>query len=181
MQRFPYNHIVVIGTTGSGKSTLAKRISDRFGHSFIELDALHWEPDWQDAPLEIFTQRVQQAINQPKWVVAGNYRGVRNIIWGQADALLWLDFSFGRTLYQLTNRTIRRWWNHELLWGTNYETMSKHIKIWSSDSLFNWLLKTYGRRKREIPLLLQLPEYRHLKMLRFRHPADIDQWLDNMM
>ena len=54
MSSFPYQRIVVIGTTSSGKSTLAARLANRLHMDFIELDALHWEPNWQEAPLEDF-------------------------------------------------------------------------------------------------------------------------------
>lgn len=43
---FPYRRIVIIGTTSSGKSTLAEKLAQTLGLDFIELDALHWEPDW---------------------------------------------------------------------------------------------------------------------------------------
>jgi adenylate kinase family enzyme len=41
--------MVVIGTTSSGKSTLAKRLSERLGLDFIELDALYWRENWTPA------------------------------------------------------------------------------------------------------------------------------------
>lgn len=46
MTPFPYKRAVIIGVTSSGKSTLAENLAKRFGHHFIELDALHWEPHW---------------------------------------------------------------------------------------------------------------------------------------
>ncbi len=54
MSAFPYKRVVVIGVTSSGKSTLAETLARRFDMDFIELDALHWEPNWQEASLEIF-------------------------------------------------------------------------------------------------------------------------------
>jgi shikimate kinase len=45
MSAFPYKHVVVVGVTSSGKSTLAEKLAKRFGYKFIELDALHWEPN----------------------------------------------------------------------------------------------------------------------------------------
>ena len=38
--------VVVVGCSGAGKSTLATRIADVLGAPHIELDALHWGPDW---------------------------------------------------------------------------------------------------------------------------------------
>ncbi len=180
MTPFPYKRIVVIGVTSSGKSTLAGQLANRLNASFIELDALHWEPHWQEAPLEVFRARVVQALQAPAWVVAGNYHVVRDLVWSQAEALLWLDYSFPRVLWQLTRRTFTRWWTQELLWGKVREPLWVHFKLWSEASLYHWLVKTYWRRKREYPRLFDLPEYQHLAMLRFSHPRETAAWLETI-
>lgn len=177
MSPFPYKHIVIVGTTSSGKSTLAKHIADKFGHDYVDLDALHWEPNWTEAPDDVFRERVDKATRSKKWVVAGNYHTVRDIIWPKADAVIWLDYSLWRIFWQLTRRTFTRWWTHEHLWGTNYENLWMHFKLWSDESLFHWLFKTYWRRKREYPLLLKLPEHQHLKTLHFNHLSQTNEWL----
>jgi adenylate kinase family enzyme len=172
-----YNRIIVIGTTSSGKSTLAERIAKRLDMDFIELDALHWEPGWQEAPLEVFRVRVETAIKAERWIVAGNYHVVRDLIWPKAEAVIWLDYSLLRIFWQLTCHTFKRWWTQEPLWGTNRERLWVHFKLWSQESLFHWLFKTYWRRKRETPELLALPEHRHLKLIRFKHPRESQKWL----
>jgi len=175
-----YKRIVVIGVTSSGKSTLAENLAQRFDLYFIELDGLHWEPNWQEAPLDVFRARVEKAIETEKWVVAGNYHIVRDLIWPQAEVILWLDYPFLTVLWQLTRRTFTRWWTQELLWGTNYEPLLTHFKLWSQDSLFHWLFKTYWRRKREIPILLSQPENGHLKVIRFKNPNETKKWLQEL-
>jgi len=175
MSEFPYKRVVVIGVTSAGKSTLAETLARRFGMDFIELDALHWEPNWKEAPLEVFQDRVEKAIRAEKWSVAGNYHIVRDLIWPKAEAVIWLDYPFMTVFWQLSRRTFKRWWTRELLWGTNVELLSVHFKIWSQDSLFHWLLKTYWRRKREIPTYLA--EYPHLQLVRFAHPKETQKWL----
>lgn len=177
MNTFPYGRVVVVGVTSSGKSTLAEQLARRFGLSFIELDALNWEPNWQAAPLEIFRTRVEQATRGEKWIVAGNYHVVRDLVWPKAEAVIWLDYPLLTVLRQLTRRSLRRWWTRELLWGTNYEPFWIHLKLWSTESLYHWLFRTYWRRKREYPLLLSLPEHRHLKVIRLRHPRETEEWL----
>ena len=178
MPSFPYKHVVVIGVTSSGKSTLAERLAECFGLNYIELDALHWEPNWQAAPLEVFRTRVEKALQQSEtWIVAGNYQVVRDLIWPKADAVIWLDYSLWRVLWQLTRRNVKRWWSRELLWGTNREPIWTHFKFWSNESLYNWLFKTYWSRKREYPVLLSQPEHQHLKLIRFRYPGEMEEWL----
>jgi len=181
MSTFPYKRVVVIGNTSSGKSTLAEQLADRLDMDFIELDALHWEPNWQEAPLQIFRARVEAATQSARWVVAGNYHVVRDLVWPKAEAIIWLDYSLWRILWQLTRRTLVRWWSQELLWGTNRENLLIHFKLWSQESLFHWLFKTYWRRKREYPMLLSQPEHQHLKLIRFAHPKERDEWFRNLV
>jgi adenylate kinase family enzyme len=177
MSSFPYTRIVIIGTTSTGKSTLAEQIAQRLDLRCIDLDALHWEPEWHPAPLEVFRARVTEATSSGRWVVAGNYSSVRDLLWGSAEVIIWLDYSLPLIFGRLWKRTWRRWWHNELLWGTNRESMWKHFQLWSEESLFHWLFKTYWRRKREFPQLLAQPEYGHLKVFQFKSPEETDQWL----
>ena len=177
MSSFPYTRLVIIGTTSSGKSTLAERLADRLNLHCIDLDALHWEPGWQAAPPDVFRTRVIEATKSGRWVVAGNYSSVRDLLWSQGEAIIWLDYSMPIIFGRLWNRTWRRWWHNELLWGTNRESMVKHFKLWSDDSLFHWFFKTYWRRRREFPELLALPEHGHLKVFQFKHPHETEEWL----
>lgn len=177
MNPFPYKRMVVVGTTSSGKSTLAKRLSEKLSLDFVELDALHWEPNWVEAPNEVFRARVDSATHAKCWVVAGNYHVVRDLIWPRAEAIIWLDYPFWTIFWQMTRRTFTRWWKHELLWGTNYENLWTHFKLWSDDSLYRWLFKTYWRRKREYPLEFALPQYSHLKIIHLTSPREADEWL----
>lgn len=180
MSSFPYQRVVVVGVTSSGKSTLAETLSKRFDLHYIELDALHWEPNWQGAPLDVFRARVERATQADRWTVAGNYHVVRDLVWPKAEAVIWLDYPLRTVLWQLTRRTFRRWWTQELLWDTNRERLWTHFKLWSDESLYYWLFKTYWRRKREIPLLLSQPGHRHLASMRLNHPRETQEWLETL-
>lgn len=176
----PLSHIVVIGTTSSGKSTLAARLAGKLGADFIDLDALHWEPNWVEAADEVFRQRVELATRSGSWVVAGNYHVVRELLWRKADTLIWLDYPFRIVFWRLLTRTIRRAVTREKLFSDNVENFWTHMKIWSDESLFRWLFKTYWRRKREYPALFGLPENSHLHIIRFDHPARTEEWLEKI-
>ena len=180
MNSFPHKRIAVIGTTGAGKSTLAKILSKRFNIPYIELDALYWEPGWQEADPSVFWERVENAIDGEAWVTAGNYRVVQHLIWDKAEAVIWLDFPLYILFWRLLTRTVRRGWTQEELWNGNRETFWWHLKLWSQDSLFHWLFKTYWRRKREFPVLLSLPGYEHLTVYRFMHPSELETWLQSV-
>ncbi len=176
-ESFPYHRIVVIGTTGSGKSTLAEKLAAKMNFEFIELDALHWLPDWKHVTDDEFRVLVDEATRTSGWVIAGNYGVTRDLTWPRAEAVIWLDYPLWTLFWRLWRRTWSRWWTQELLWGTNYERLIPQFKIWSAeDSLFHWLFKTYWRRKRDYPRLLSLPEYSHLKVFHFRNQKETDEW-----
>ncbi len=177
MNTFPYKRAVVVGVTSAGKSTLAERLARRFELKYIELDALYWGPNWQPLPLDVFRACVEKATQAEKWIAAGNYHMVRDLLWSKAEAIIWLDYSIWRVLRQLTQRSFKRWWTRELLWGTNREPLWNHFKLWSKESLYNWLFQSYWRFKRRYTRLTSQPEYQHLKLIRFRHPGEVEKWL----
>ena len=171
--------IVVIGVAGSGKSTLAANLAQRLNLPFVELDALHWEANWTPAPLDIFRSRVEQALASGKWVVGGNYGKARDLIWTQADTLIWLDYPVYVSLWRLLRRSIRRIRTQEDLWGTgNHETWSN--QFFRRDALFIWAVQTNRKYNRLYPQLLAMPEHAHLKVWRFQSPQATQQWLDTV-
>ena len=109
--------VVVIGTTGSGKTTLARRLAGRLGVPHVELDALHWDPDWTEAPPAVFRERTARALAGDGWMADGNYGKVRDLVWPRADTVVWLDFPLFVTLWRLVRRTFRRALTREELWG----------------------------------------------------------------
>jgi adenylate kinase family enzyme len=177
---FPYQCIVIVGSTGCGKTTLAGKLAQKLALEHVELDALYWEADWTGVPREIFRARVEQAVSVPGWVCDGNYRNARDILWPRAQALIWLDYPFMTIFWRLLRRTWRDWRTQEPLCNGNHEVIWRHFKLWSNESIFHWLVESYGRHKREYPELFLRLENRHLAVLRFETPAGTQAWLDNI-
>jgi adenylate kinase family enzyme len=177
-RRVPPRRIVVIGTSGSGKTTLADLLAGRFGLPHIELDGLHWEPNWTEAATPIFRQRVAAAVAGDAWIVDGNYSKARDLIWPRADTIVWLDYPLWLILWRLLRRTSRRVLWREPLWNGNRERLLAQIA--SRDSIFLWVLQTYGRRRREFPALLSSPEHAHLRVVRHRSPRDTHLWVEQV-
>jgi adenylate kinase family enzyme len=115
--------IAVVGTTGSGKTSLARLIARRLSIPHIELDALHWEPNWTEAGTAVLRARVGAVTAGAAWVADGNYAKIRDLIWPRADTLVWLDYSLPVILWRLTRRTLRRLLTGEELWNTNREVV----------------------------------------------------------
>ncbi|ETW03414.1 hypothetical protein H310_04881 [Aphanomyces invadans] len=176
MQAPTPSRIAIMGVTSSGKSTLGTTLSKKLDIPFIESDALLWAPNWQKAA--DYVEKVTEATSGPTWVMASASSSVRKMVLSRANVVVWLDYPLWLVLWQLVRRSVSRWWTRELLWGTNYETLWVHFKIWSDDSLVYWLFKTFWRRRREYPLLFQ--EHPHLQVLRFYHPDETQAWLNSL-
>jgi energy-coupling factor transporter ATP-binding protein EcfA2 len=170
--------IAVVGTTGSGKTTLAKQIAQSLAIPHIELDALHWEPNWTEVPNDVFRERVRQAIAAGSWVTDGNYSVVRDLLWPQANTIVWLDYSFPVTFGRLFHRTIRRAITQESVCNGNRESF--RLSFCSNDSILLWLFRTYGENREKYPLLFQQPDYAHLKVVRLRSPQATKRWLESL-
>jgi adenylate kinase family enzyme len=56
--------VSVVGTSGCGKTTFARRLAQIIGCEFIELDAIHWLPNWKVPTIEVFHERVAQEASQ---------------------------------------------------------------------------------------------------------------------
>ena len=165
--------INVVGTSASGKSTMAAALAERLGVPCIELDALHWGPNWTEAPVEVFRERVEAAIAGDDWVVDGNYARARDLVWAKADTVVWLDFPLRTVLARFVRRTARRIGHRQELWAGNRERL--RTQLFSRDSLLLWILTTYRARRREYPSLLA--EHPQITAVRLRSPGEARRWL----
>jgi len=166
--------IVVVGTSGAGKTTFARRLSQATGLPHIELDGLHWLPNWTPRPKEEFIARVREAASEERWIVDGNYSAVRDLLWSRAELLVWLNYGFPRVFWQAVSRSVRRVVTGEELFGGNRETWREFV---SRDGIPRWVLRTFWRRRREMPLLLGEERYRHLHCWEFRTPRQAEAFV----
>ncbi len=69
----PENHrrIVVIGNAGGGKSTLARQIAASIGTSYVEIDRLLWQQNWEATDPQSYDSAHQRAISGDSWVIDG--------------------------------------------------------------------------------------------------------------
>ena len=170
MRRF-----LVLGTTGAGKTTLSRAISRRLGIPHVELDALRWEPEWTEAPDDVFRARVADALVGDAWVCDGNYGLARDIIWPRATDAVWLNYSFGVVMWRLLGRTLRRSITREELWSGNRERFLTQFA--TRRYLFLWALQTHWSRHNSFDRLFTSPEYSHLNVVRLRSPRSARKWM----
>ena len=171
--------INVIGTTASGKSTFSKKLSARLNIPYISMDKLFWKSNWTESTNEELFQKLEEALNQDTWVLDGNFSRTNDIKWKDVDTIIWIDFSFLRTLYQSISRALSRIICQKELWeGTgNKETLSR---LFSKDSIVLWLFKQYGKKKRTYSKLITEDKYNHINFVRLQSPKECEKYLKQL-
>jgi adenylate kinase family enzyme len=162
--------VVVVGTSGSGKTTFARTLAERLAVPHVELDALHWAPAWTERPDPEFRALVRDAVAAPAWVADGNYQVVRDLVWGRATVLVWLDYAFPLTFWRATTRTFRRALTREVLFSGNVERLRPLDPEW----IPWWVIRTWRGKRRRYPELLRRPEHAHLQVARLRRPREAE-------
>ena len=169
--------VSVVGSgSGAGKTTFARALARQLGLPFIELDAIHWQLGaWATPEREVFRGWVEEATRGDAWVADGNYSASRDIVWGRADTVVWLDLPPALMLWRTVRRTVSRSVRREVLWGGNRET------LWNAflgkDALIPFFVRTFRGRRRRFERELATPEYAHLRVHRFRSNAEAERWL----
>jgi adenylate kinase family enzyme len=164
--------VTIVGTSCAGKTTLARCLSHALDVPHTELDVLYWGPNWTPRPAEEFRSRVQAAVAAPSWIVDGNYSVVRDLVWGNATTLVWLNYPFSLVFPRALRRTFRRIVTQEPLFAGNRESLAITDPEW----IPWWVLRSFWRRRREYPLLFRQPEFVHLQVLEFTRPGQAERF-----
>lgn len=162
--------IVVSGTTGAGKTRLAKRIADIGGIPAVDLDELHWGPDW--TPRSDFRSATDAATSQPAWVVSGNYSAMRDLTWDRANLVLWLNYPAPLVFWRLVRRTVGRIISRRPLFGGNRETFRNTFL--SPSSILVWFFKSHWSKRRTYRAVFAQLE---AEVIELRKPKEAEAWL----
>ncbi|MCA2018380.1 (d)CMP kinase [Vibrio tritonius] len=172
--------INIVGTSGSGKSTVGQRLATKLNIPFIEMDALYWKPNWQEPSDEEFFAHLATALQQDRWVLDGNYNRTVAIKWADVDTVIWIDYSFARTLFQAVRRAIVRSLGQKEIWANTGNKESLRKTFFSKDSIILWTLKTYKKNRTRYQALLDDPNYSHIQFVRLTSPAKVDAFINQM-
>ena len=170
---YDLRRIVVIGSSCSGKTTLAKRIAGELVIQHIELDAIHWMPNWAQRPPEELQKLTAAAVAQDRWVVDGNYLSVKDIVWAKATTVIWLDYSFPVVFFRALRRTLSRSLTGQDLFSGNRESLAKAFL--SKESILLWVITTFHRRRREFQQIIRKDEFPGLKFVHLRNQRDTNR------
>jgi adenylate kinase family enzyme len=170
--------VSVVGCSGSGKTTLARSLARALGSAHIELDSIYHQPDWTPLADEEFQRQVVAAVEaEDRWVVDGNYSVVRDIVWDQADTVVWFDLPYATVMARTIGRTVRRTVTREELWNGNREPWSNLWSVKPEKSIIAWTAtrhKVYRRRYRDAELD---PRWSSLRFVRLRSQSEADAFV----
>jgi adenylate kinase family enzyme len=172
------HRISVIGVSGSGKTTFAAALAARLGLPYVDMDALHWQPNWAMVELDHFRARVVAVAAGDAWVTDGNYGKARDCLWPRAEAVVWLDYHWSVIAPRLLRRELRLILTGQEIHNGNRVTLRS--QVFSRDSLFLFAFHQYRRHRPQIEAALAQPENAHLKLFRFRSPRASRAWLDGL-
>ncbi|WP_453983810.1 hypothetical protein [Brevibacterium casei] len=173
--------IAVIGGAGSGKTSFARRLSSILGAPHIELDSLHWDPDWTPVPTTEFRSRVDTALSGHAWIADGNYQGkLGDRVLRLADTVVWLDPGRPTIMWRVITRTIRRAHSREVLWNGNRESWGA-FRLWrGEESIIWWAWTSAGDIRETFGPLPKNPALAHVSFHRLRSRRDVDEFLETM-
>jgi adenylate kinase family enzyme len=160
--------VVVIGTSCAGKTTFARSLARILIFPHIELDALHWLPNWTERSVDEFRTLTAQALSQDCWVIDGNY--TIDLTWSRATTVIWLNYSFPIVLWRALTRTLRRAVTREVLFAGNRESL--RMAFLSRESILWWVVTTFHRRRKHYRALFDARTSSHLAYVEFRNPTE---------
>jgi len=171
--------INVIGTSGSGKTTFGRELASALQIPFIELDAIFWGPDWSEPDDSELFPKLSAALAGDHWVLDGNYTRTLDIKWERVETVIWLDFSFPRTVTQAVKRAVTRIISQEEIWPDtgNRESLKK---LFSRDSIVLWTIQAYSRNKKKYPRYIASEQYRSIISHRIRSPNQAKIFLQSV-
>ena len=167
----------VIGTTGSGKSVFSTLLANKFDCAYIQMDQLFWKPNWVESTDAEFIAKVTQATKADSWVLDGNFSRTNDIKWKNVDTIIWIDYSYSKTLFQLLRRTILRTLSKQELWPKTGNRESFKRSFMSKESILIWFFKNYRRNKNRYSALMNSNRVKHIEFIRLRSPKEAERFL----
>ena len=171
--------INVIGTSGSGKTTFGQELANVLQIPFIELDAIFWGPEWSTPDDNELFPKLSAALSGDNWVLDGNYSRTLDIKWERVEAVIWLDFSFPRTVYQAVKRALSRIISQQELWPETGNRESLKM-LFSRDSIVLWTIQTYARRRKKILGYISSRQYQSIIFHRIKSPKQAKIFLQSV-
>ena len=102
------NHyrILVFGGICSGKTFFARGLSRQLNILPLHLDDVYWYGNWQNVGQPELLNIVARHTTGNDWIVEGNYRRVRELIWRKCTHIFFIDPPLVVTMYRALRRSM---------------------------------------------------------------------------
>ena len=167
----------MVGTSGAGKSTLASSLAAALDADFLELDSIYHQADWVPLPTPEFRRRVALVVAGERWVVDGNYSKVRDLVWGRADTVVWLDLPRRTVMRRIIQRSFRRVAGRVELWNGNRERWRNLLALDKEESVISWAWQMHAANRAKFETAMADPANGHLRFVRLTSPAAVRRFL----
>lgn len=176
----PPQRINVVGTSGSGKSTFCRQLAGQLDAPHVEMDAVYWGPNWTEPSDEVFFKKLEQQLSGDRWVLDGNYTRTIPVKWRRVQTIIWLDYSFPRTLYQTLKRAIARAYTKEELWPGTNNRESFRKSFFSRDSIVLWSITSFSKVRRSYQQIVESGSYPQIEFVRLCSPSQTKAYLEKL-
>jgi len=165
--------ILIVGVSGAGKSTLAKQLSEILKLPFFPTDGFYWEANWKIVSPEKVRRQLLDTLLHDEWILDGNFDDQHDLVWKQADCIVWLDYSLPIILGQIIVRNIRWAITRQIVWSGNPMTLQRAI------SGIRHSIRSYAVKQIKYPNWLS--ELRGVKICRFHSRKETEAWISGLI
>ncbi len=167
-----FKNINVVGTSSSGKSIFSRALAAKLNIQYIEMDALFWQPNWVESDNKEFLVKIEAAISNDGWVLDGNYSRTSSLKWAKVNTIIWLDYSFSRTIFQAFKRAIQRIISKQEIWPNTGNVESFKQTFLSRKSIILWTLQNYHSNRKKYFAIMESEKYSDIDFVRLSSPKE---------
>ena len=125
--------VMIIGCGGAGKSTLARALGEKTGLPVVHLDQIWWSPgNWQHLEQEEFDERLRRELENPRWILDGNFNRTMEPRLVKCDTVIYLDMNRFICMKNWIARVIKNW-------GRARADMAEGCAEWFDPEMAGWI------------------------------------------
>jgi adenylate kinase family enzyme len=164
--------LLVVGYSSSGKSTFSKRLAKHYHIPVLHIDTIYFGPNWVERENHKVEEEIRDFMNQPSWVIDGQYRKLAQERFDQADQIFIFDFNRFKCLYGAIKRRIK-------YHNQSRDTIADGCKERLNPSFIWWILCS-GRTKKSKDLLKSYKTQYKDKVVVFKSRKQVDHYLKSI-
>jgi len=145
----------------------------------IELDEVFWAEGWQFREDADVQQRLDALLSGPAikgWVACGNWNNRLSALgdpFGDADAIVWLDFPRRVIMPRVIRRTLARGLTRRDIWHGNRERLTNLFKRNPEENIVRWSWTEHDTNQKRYRALAEVDS----RVIQLRTPREATRWL----